>query len=372
MRKVQVAAITLVLGLGSLYLVSTGSAKPLAPSLKVAVLVSDSGELGFAGPIQRAAVRMAVKDLIDDKSPVKLETSFIDAGDSASEHQAAISRVRAFDSDVVIAPIETKAAKALVRSIENNSMPIIAPSALEDDLDSNSSKPWIFRLATSPSQDSYALGDFIENTKAKSVLIVSSSIEQSRSQMKSLAFGLTMSGVKVQTANIKDVKAIAKTKPEALVLLSMEESIQFFGSLEDWVSEVPQVYLVPSNLADYSGYPWASALKGAQAISPKYSGDPKFKAELAKTLGNQAILGPRGASIVALAQQSYDAVKIAAEARIKAKNDSPEELRLAISKAQNGANRLFNRFGFYDRAEYSVFRYGSSGTFSMSATFSQN
>ena len=372
MRKVQVAAITLVLGLGSFYLVSTGTAKPLAPSLKIAVLVSDSGELSFAGPIQRAAIRMAVKDLSDDKLPLRLETIFIDAGDTQAEHQTAISKLRTFDSDVVIAPIETKAARALVRSNEKNPIPIIAPSALEDDLDSSSSKPWVYRLATSPSQDSYALGDFIEKAKPKSVLIVSSSNDQSRAQMKSLAFGLTMSGVRVQTANIKDVKGIAKTKPDALVLLSMEESIQFFSSLADWVPQIPQVYMVPTNLADYSGYPWASSLKGAQALSAKYPVDPAFKAELARTLGNQAILGPRGASIVALAQQSYDAVKIASESRIKAKNGSPEELRQAISKAQNGGNGLFNRFGFYNQGKYSVFRYGGSGTFSMSSTFSQN
>lgn len=372
MRKVQVAAITLVLGLGSFYLVSTGTAKPLAPSLKVAVLVSDSGELSFAGPIQRAAVRMAAKDLSEDKLPLRLETSFIDVGGTESENINAIKRVRAFESDIVIAPIESKSAKAVLKSYESNPIPVIAPSSLEDELETSTSKPWVYRLATSPSQDSYALGAFIEKAKPKSVLIVSSSNDQSRAQMKSLAFGLTTSGVKVQTANIKDVKTIAKTRPDALVLLSMEESIQFFSSLDEWVSQIPQVYLVPTNLADYSGYPWASSLKGAQALSPKYSVDPKFKTALARSLGNQAILGPRGASVVALAQQSYDAVKIAAEARIKAKNGSSEELRLAISKAQNDGNGLFNRFGFYSQGEYSVLRYGSSGTFATSSHFSQN
>ena len=190
--------------------------------------------------------------------------------------------------------------------------------------------------------------------------------------MKSLAFGLAIRGHRVQTLNIKDVKAIAKTKPDALVLLSMEESLGFFSSLEDWVSEVPQVYMVPSNLGDYSSYPWAKALKGALAISPQTDIEPGFKADLAKLLGNQAVVGPRGAAVLALGQRTYDALKIAVEARIKAKTGEPEELRTAISKALSGGLKVFNKQGFPDQNQYSVFRYGSSGTFTQSSVFSPN
>ena len=372
MRKLTVIAITSIFCLGTLYLVSSGNAKPIAPALKITVLVSDSGPLSFTGPIQRAAVRLAVKDLATEKSNMKLETTFIDVGDSESENQRALSRLQAFDPDLVIAPIESESTKALIQMNEKNPVPLIAPSALEDDLDNSSSKPWLFRLATSPSQDSYSLGEFIAKTKPRSTLIVTSSQEQSRSQMKSLAFGMTMNGQRVQTANIKDLKSIVKTKPDALVLISMEESLAFFSAMDDWVSQIPQVYLVPSNLADYSVYPWASALKGAQALSPRVEVLPTFRSEMANSLGNQAILGPRGAAVLALGQRTYDAVKMAVEARSKANNDSSEELRGAISKAQIGGKAVFNKYGFFDQGEYSVFRYKSSGSFAWSSSFSPN
>jgi len=227
-------------------------------------------------------------------------------------------------------------------------------------------------LATSPSQDSYALSQFIAKSKPSSTLIVSSSLDSSRAQMKSIAFGLAMSGQRVQTINIKDTKAIAKTKPESLVLLSIEESLSFFSSLEAWVDQVPQVYLVPSNLADYSIYPWAKSLKGALALSPRMEIEASFRTDLAKALGNQSVLGARGALVLNLGQRTYDAVKLAAEARIKAKNDSPEELRVALSKSLKDGVKVFNKQGFLDLREYSVFRYGSSGTFSQSAVFSPN
>jgi hypothetical protein len=190
--------------------------------------------------------------------------------------------------------------------------------------------------------------------------------------MKSLAFGLVMNGERTQTINIKDTKAIAKTRPEAMVLLSMEQSLSFFGSLEDWVAQVPQVYLVPSNLADYSLYPWAKSLKGALALSPRTEIESAFKVDLAKSLGNQAILGSRGASVLALGQRTYDAVKLAVDARFRAKNDSPEELRVALSKTQKDGIKVFDKHGFLEQREYSVYRYGSSGTFSQSAVFSPN
>jgi hypothetical protein len=108
------------------------------------------------------------------------------------------------------------------------------------------------------------------------------------------------------------------------------------------------------------------------AISPRTEIEPAFKAELAKSLGNQALLGPRGAGVLALGQRTYEAVKLAVEARIKAKNESPEELRLAVSKALKDGMKVFNKQGFLDQREYSIFRYGSSGTFTQSAVFSPN
>ena len=371
MRKVRNLAIAALIGVGGLYLVSVGSAKPLAPGLRIGVLVSDSGELSFAGSIQRAAARLAVNDLANTNA-VKVELNFVDVGDSESDYSRAFAKLKALRSDLVLAPIESESARQLVEQNSKNPLPIIAPSSLVDDLGGSSSKPWFFRLATSPSQDSYALSQFIAKSKPSSTLVVSSSLDSSRAQMKSIAFGLAMSGQRVQTISIKDTKAIAKTRPEAMVLLSMEESLSFFGSLEDWVAQVPQVYLVPSNLADYSLYPWAKSLKGALALSPRTEIESAFKVDLAKSLGNQAILGSRGASVLALGQRTYDAVKLAVDARFRAKNDSPEQLRVALSKTQKNGIKVFDKHGFLEQREYSVYRYGSSGTFSQSSVFSPN
>ena len=372
MRKVKSIGAVLLVTVGVIYLVSIGNAKPLAPALKVGVLVSDSGALRFAGPIQRAAAKIAVRDLAVEETPVKVELSFADIGDTETENKRAIAKLRALGVEVLIAPIESASAEVLVETIEKKQIPIISTAPLADDLGSSNSKQWHFRLATSPSQDSFALAKFIADSTPKNVLVVSGSLLQNREQQKSLSFGLILSGIKVQTAGIKDVKTIAKTKPDALVLLSMEESLGFFSSMADWVAQVPNVYLVPSNLGDYSFYPWAKSLKGARALSPKHKIDPELRSDLSKELGNLSLVGPRSMTLLNLAQRTSDAVKLAADAFRDAKSDSPEKLRQAIADAKVRGKDLFTEHGFLEQREYSVFRYGSSGTFSQGSVFSPN
>lgn len=372
MRKVKNVAAILAVTLGVVYLVSSGSAKPLAPSLKVGFLVSDSGDLGFVGPIQRAAARVAVRDMAVAKEPVKVDISYADIGDTESENKRAIAKLRALGVDVIIAPIESESAKVLVESNEKNQIPTISAAPLEEDLGVSSSKQWFFRLATSPSQDSFALAKYISKSDPENVLVVSDSLAQSRAQLKSLSFGLIFHGIKVQTANIKDVKVIAKTKPDAVVVLSMEESIRFFGAIPEWIAQVPQLYLVPSNLGDYSGYPWAKSLSGALALAPRTKIDPAFRTNLTKALGNQPLVGSRSMTLMALAQRTHEAIRVSAEALIEAKSSHPERLRQAIAKTNVQGNQIFERAGFIDQTQYSVLRYGSSGTFSVASLFSPN
>ena len=372
MRKVKTLGAALLVSIGVVYLVSIGNAKPLAPAIKVGVLVSDSGAIGFAGPIQRAAAKIAAREVLASEDPVRVEISYADVGDTELENKRAISKLRALGVDVLIAPIESESAEVLIQMNAKNPIPIIATAPLADDLGSSSSKQWLFRLATSPSQDSFALANFIASSDPESVLVVSGSLAQNKEQMKSVSFGLILQGTKVKTLGIKDLKAIAKTNPDALVLLSMEESLGFFSSLADWVDQVPEVYLVPSNLGDYSSYSWARALKGARALSPKQKVDPDLRTSLSKELGNMALVGARSMTLLTLAQRTHEAITLAGEALRSSRSNSPESLRQAIAQIKVRGNQLFSEYGFLDQVDYSVLRYGSSGTFSQGSVFSPN
>jgi len=118
MRKTKSLGAALLITAGVVYLVSIGNAKPLAPALKVGVLVSDSGALGFAGPVQRVAAKIATRDLAAAEEPVKVEVSYADVGDTETENKRAIAKLRALGVDVLLAPIQSESAGVLVQTNE--------------------------------------------------------------------------------------------------------------------------------------------------------------------------------------------------------------------------------------------------------------
>jgi hypothetical protein len=77
-------------------------------------------------------------------------------------------------------------------------------------------------------------------------------------------------------------------------------------------------------------------------------------------------------TLLSLAQRTSDAIHLAADAFRNTKSDSPEKLRQAIAEAKVRGKDLFTEHGFLEQRQYSVFRYGSTGTFSQGSVFSPN
>ncbi|NCA07612.1 MAG: hypothetical protein EBS85_02645 [Micrococcales bacterium] len=358
-----------VIGLACLFLVSGGFAKPMAPILKVGVMTADSGNLYFAGQIQRAAAKLAVTDLAES---VKVNLDFEDTGDSMSDLKNAVARVKAFDADVLLAPIESGAAKQVIQLTKSEPIPMIAPAALDDGLNP-SAKPWLFRLTSSHSQDIISLAEMISRDNPTSVLVAYSDDEYGKEAMRSIAFGLTVRGVpQVQVLAISDVIAIKKAKPEVLVVASLEQSIGFFEAVETWLPSVKDKYLVPGNMANYSTYPWAKSLAGIQGILPQEFTTAEFRNRLALSLNRPALLSNPKSPIFALAWHTYEGITLAAQALLDSRNVSSEALRVSIFSSKVKGKPRFQSLGFIKAVDYTVYRYGSSGSYAPAGVFSQN
>jgi hypothetical protein len=369
MRKRMFVLSGIVIGSACLLLVPGGLAKPMAPTLKVSVLSADSGNLYFAGLIQRAAARMAAADLTDS---VKVNLDFEDAGDSQYEAKNAIARSKAFDPDVLLMPIESGSAKQVVQLMKSDPIPMIATAPLDDGL-GPSGKTWLFRLTSSHSQDITSLAEMISRDKPASALVVYSDDDYGQEVMKSMAFGMTIRGVPiVQVFGMTDLNAIKKTKPEVLVVSSLEQSINFFDASESWLPAVKDVYLVPGNMANYSSYPWAKSLTGAKGILPQESTTSEFRTRLASALGRPALLSNPKAPVFALAWHTYEAISLAAQAALEAKTDTAEGLRNALLSAKVKGKLRFTSAGYLKQVDYTVYRYGNSGTYLPAGVFSQN
>jgi len=369
MRKRLFVLSGIVIGVACLFLAPGGLAKPLAPTLKVSVLTADSGNLYFAGLIQRAAARLAAADLTDS---VKVNLDFEDAGDSFYEAKSAVARSKVFGPDVLLMPIESGSAKQVIQLMKSDPIPMIATAPLDDGL-GVSNKSGLFRLTSSHSQDITSLAEMISRAKPASALVVYSDDDYGQEVMKSMAFGLTIRGVpQVQVLGMSDLNAIRKTKPEVLVVASLEQSVAFFDDVQSWLLSVQDLYLVPGNLANYSGYPWAKALSGAKAILPQEATSSEFRTRLASALGRPALLSNPKAPVFALAWHTYEAITVAAQALLDAKAETAEGLRNALLSSKLKGKLRFAPSGYLKQVDYTVYKYGNSGTYAAAGVFSQN
>lgn len=360
MKKLHVVLGSVVLVTVGIYLFSTSAAQPIAPALRLGVLVSDSGPLYFAGEYQRAATKLAVADLGKATEPVKVNVSFLDLGDSLAEFENAREKLADFKADVLLAPIESNSALRLLKTTGNQ--PVIATSAIAEKIENQAA---VFRLAPTQSQEVIALAQFIVDSDIQSVAIVFSDDEYGKVTMRSLAMAFALRGIgKVQVVPVSEYSRVIRTKPDALVLATMEQSISFFAEYAKFPNKPKQLYLVPGNLANYSNYPWAGQLKGALGLLSQTNVTDTFKNRLATAMKRPAIRTTTN-PIVNLAYLTYRAVMISGESFLKAGGNSASWLRTALLESESDGVRNFTNQGFANRDSYSVYQYSAKGVYSV-------
>jgi hypothetical protein len=152
----------------------------------------------------------------------------------------------------------------------------------------------------------------------------------------------------------------------------LEQSIEFFDALEDWLPNVKQLYLVPGNMANYSAYSWAKILSDAQGILPQDPSSAEFRNRLATALGRPALLTNPKSPVFALAWHTYEAVTLAAQALLDSKSSKPEALRTALLGSKVKGKPRFQSMGYLKSVDYTVYRYGNLGSYTPVGVFSQN
>jgi branched-chain amino acid transport system substrate-binding protein len=364
MRKTPIVISSLLLSVIGVYLVGSSYAKPLAPTMRVGVMVSDSGPLYFAGPIQRAAVKLAVTDLAKAEQPVTVNIDFEDLGDSDSEFTDVTNRLSKFKPDLTVAPIESTSALKFLKYM--GPVPVISVSALTEKADNPN---WSFRLATTQSQAVIALAQYVVDSRSDSVGIVFSDDDYGRTTMKSLAMAFALRGFgKVQIIPISENSLLSKATPDAVVLASLEQSIGFLSNYSNWSKRIKQLYLVEGNQANYSNYPWAENLTGALALSSDDDVPVNFRSRLALALNRPGLQTSQN-PMVAIAFRTYQAIMLAADSYLRAKSSSGPKLRSALLDTQVDGVNLFTSAGFLNQAKYTIYKYSAKGLYSSVGKF---
>ncbi|MEY2816017.1 MAG: hypothetical protein RJA78_593 [Actinomycetota bacterium] len=360
MKKLHIVLGSIALVTVGAYLFSTSEAKPIAPALRLGVLVSDSGPLYFAGEYQRAATKLAIADLAKASDPVKVTVSFLDLGDSATEFDNARQKLDDFRADVLLAPIESSAAVRLLKT--TGDQPVLATSAIAEKIENQLP---VFRLAPTQSQEVIALAQYIVDSEAKSVAIVFSDDEYGKTTLRSLAMAFALRGMgKIQVVPLSEYSRVIRTKPDALVLATLEQSISFFAEYAKFQNKPKQLYLVPGNLASYSTYPWANQVKGVLGLLSQTDVPDSFRNRLANVMKRPAVKTTTN-PIVTLAFLTYRAVMISGESFVKAGSNFTPRLRTALLESASNGVRNFTSQGIAYRDKYSVYQYSAKGSYSV-------
>jgi len=353
--------------LGALF-VGVSYAKPLAPTIRIGVLTTSSGPLYFAGAVQKAASKLAAEDLFDDG--VKTSLFYEEIG--SADPKVAFRKLKANDVDVVIGPIDSASTKTVLQANIKDPVSIISASQIADEIDGSvDGTNWIFRTATTISQDNNALVELLARDKKSSVALVTGTDSYSLAARRTLAFGLTFSGVNnLSLFSMNELKALRKTRPDVLVIATMEESVPFMNQMADWVDGVKKVYLIPGNMANYSMFPWVENLAGAQGIAPTDAASSSFRSRLASAMDKPYLVNSSNSLVFALGKRIYDSIMLAGG--VYRSGDSALGFRNRLAQAKADNRLLFSADGYYRAQKYTIYRYGSEGLFAPVGIFERD
>ena len=374
--------------------------------LKIGAIVPLTGGLSFLVPPEIAGLHLAV-DEINAAGGVlgkKVTLDILDEadGDSPAVSQASATKHLANKVDLIIGAASSSRTKLIIDKITSAKVVQISGSNTSPSLTDWKDNGFYFRTAPSDLLQGRVLANQILQDGASSVAILlqdtaygvglnaqlKAVLEKGKATVTSISFPENETSV----SSYVD-KALAGN-PDAVVIVSYNESKKIIPALQAKGFSGGNVYLVDGNAVDYSKESYAEYLNGAKASIPGKALDDAFKKKLAaaykkyekKTLADYTY----GESI-------YDAVILGALAATAAKDASGVGIKSQLTEiSKAGAGKVtvtnfadgvkalkagkkinydgktgaieFDKNGDPTGAYIGIYRYSAAGTFKLVKT----
>jgi len=379
--------------------------------LKIQGIIPLTGSLSFLSPPEIAALHLATDDInaaggvLGNK--VQLTISDSGDGDTLSIADQSATKALANKADVVVGAAASGVTRSIINKITGAKVLEISMSNTAPDLSTWKDGGYYFRTAPSDLLQGRILGNQILQDGRKNVAIVYADNSYGNG-LKGVTSGiLTKGGANVTTYAFPEnetnfssiVDKVVAAKPDAVALISYDESKKAIPAFQAKGFDGSKFYLVDGNLFDYSKEAFASYLNGSKGTTPGKDASASFKSRLAasykkytgKTLGNNFSYGA----------ETYDAVvltAIAAQAAGKATGEAIKSQLTNISLAGKGkttvtsfsaalkaikAGKKVNYDGFSGPIEFDengdptgayigIYKYDATGNFSLVRTVAGN
>jgi branched-chain amino acid transport system substrate-binding protein len=316
--------------------------------LKIGAIVPLTGGLSFLVPPEIAGLHLAV-DEINAAGGVlgkKVTLDVLDEadGDSPAVSQASATKHLANKVDLIIGAASSGRTRLIINKITGAKVVQISGSNTAPDLTEWKDGGYYFRTAPSDLLQGRVLANQILQDGASTVAVLfqdtsygvglnaqlKTVLEKGKATVTSISFPENETSV----GSYVD-KALAGN-PDAVVIVSYNESKKVIPALQAKGYSGGNIYLVDGNAVDYSKESYASYLNGAKASIPGKALDDAFKSKLVasykKVTGKLLTDFTYGESL-------YDAVIIGALAAVAAKDASGPGIKsqlTEISKAGKG------------------------------------
>ncbi|WP_349902491.1 ABC transporter substrate-binding protein [Parafrigoribacterium humi] len=314
-------------------------------TLKMGTLTPETGSLAFLGPPQEAGVLLAVKDINDANLGIKVDLTLGDSGDPDNKAYATtVPKLLNQKVSVIIGAAASGVSKLVIDQVIGAGTILFSPSNTSPDFTTYPDDGLYFRTAPSDNLQGEVLGNLIAKDGASTLGIIAINDAYGTGLQKVTQKTFEEAGGKVvstqffndgDTTFTAQIAAIMAQKPDALQIISFDQSKTILPALKDAGFDMSHVYLVDGNTSHYGDQLAPGTLTGAKGTIPGPLLNDNFQQRL---IDNWASAN-NGAKLTEFtyAAESYDAVVLSALAALAAKSTVGKDIAAKLQEVSGGS-----------------------------------
>jgi branched-chain amino acid transport system substrate-binding protein len=304
-------------------------------TLRIGLILDNTGGQNFLNAPQLAAARLAVKDINaaggHKGKPVELLPETIST-DTAAQAKALV----AAKADVVIGPTDSSRAPAAIDVLSNAKVALISPANSASGLSSYKSGGYYFRTAAADVAQASVLAKLAKDGGAKTLAVLHEEGDYGKDVAAAVDSAAKQSGMdtvadaEFKPGQAQQAAAAAKAaNPDAVVLVARDGAQGAIAELNNAGLAGKKLVLSDGAVNQYGSGLGARALDGARGILPGVFPSAAFQADL--------VAVDPGLKDMTFAAETYDAVVLAAVAAAAAEDDAGTSIAASLVPVSGGA-----------------------------------
>lgn len=304
-------------------------------TLRIGLLLDNTGQSVFLNAAQLAAARLAVQEINaaggHKGKPVELLPETV-SQDTGAQARALVDA----KADVVVGPTDSSRAPAAIDVLSKARVAIISPANTAAGLSSYNSGGFYFRTAAADVAQGGVLAELAVSGGAKRIAVLHENGSYGKDVAAATASAITASGAQaVADAEFPSgnaagaVARIKETSPDAVVLVARSGAQGALAELNNAGLSGQKLVLSDGAVRQYGSELGSKALDGARGVMPGIFPSADFQ-------GRLVAVDP-GLKDMTFAAETYDAVNLAAVAAAAAQDDAGSSIAAWLTMVSGGA-----------------------------------